>query len=98
LEISKESSPPTINPKPQLIQVQIPATKTTIIPALMAVFPAPAVQVKGLLIGGVSARAWPVMKIKIICMAKAMIPLDSIPPSLAEFYKPGVGKDQGLNS
>ena len=33
-----------ISPKPQLIQLQIPATRTTIIPAEIGLLPAPAIR------------------------------------------------------
>ena len=63
-----------MRPKPQLSQEPTPATKETIIPALMGVSPLPAIQTSALLTAGVRARQWPVTRIRIICMAKATIP------------------------
>jgi len=57
-----------------LIHEPTPPTKATIIAPLTGVSAIVATQSRTFFMGGVRARTYPVTRMRIICMAKAMIP------------------------
>ncbi|OPY92945.1 MAG: hypothetical protein A4E73_00613 [Syntrophaceae bacterium PtaU1.Bin231] len=74
LAISRARKPPTMRPNPQLIQPARLATKAVIMAPFTGVVAMEAIAFRTRLTGGVRARQYPVTRIRIICMAKAMMP------------------------